>query len=146
MYLRHHACAVGYDHHIKIDKAVSFAIEIFDDDRVCCEYLASVRQAAVADRAPGVYPCRAAVLTGSTPMMPPAPGRVSMTNGWPSCALNLFATMRPVISGELPTAFETITRTGRTGYARSAAKLKPTLHTMMASSASTAFRCVLLRS
>src|SRR5688500_18354242 len=75
-------------------------------------------------------------------MMPLAPGRVSMTNCCPICAVSLLATMRPMMSGELPGAFETTMRTGRRGYGRSAATLAPT-HSIAASTIETDARTVM---
>src|SRR5687767_1217665 len=55
-YPGHGAYPVGYDDHVKIDKAVSFALVVRRDLRMRCERYTCVRQTAVANRAPGVYP------------------------------------------------------------------------------------------
>src|ERR1700704_327717 len=55
-------------------------------------------------------------MTDSWPMMPPAPGRSSTTNGWPSAELSLSATMR-VSRSAVPAAENgTTIRTGRVGH------------------------------
>src|SRR3954468_7300723 len=49
-------------------------------------------------------------------MEPPAPGRLSATNGWPSCCCSFSATTRAAMSVACPGGHGTTTLTGRFGY------------------------------
>ena len=49
-------------------------------------------------------------------MTPAAPPRLSMTNGWPSAAASLSATIRATASTPPPAGNGTIKVIGRTGY------------------------------
>src|SRR5207237_6903179 len=50
-------------------------------------------------------------------MAPPAPGRLSATNGWPSCCCSFSATTRAAMSVACPGGQGTTILTGRLGYA-----------------------------
>ena len=51
-----------------------------------------------------VYPSGADFAVASTPMMPPAPGRLSATTGWPSCSDKRWPSVRPMKSTTPPGA------------------------------------------
>jgi hypothetical protein len=53
----------------------------------------------------------------SVPMAPPAPGRFSTTNGWPSATCSFSATTRAAMSVACPGGQGTTTLMGRLGYA-----------------------------
>src|ERR1044072_7333384 len=48
-------------------------------------------------------------------MLPLAPGRFSITNGWPSCSESDCATIRPKMATEPPAGKPTMPRAGRSG-------------------------------
>jgi hypothetical protein len=62
-----------------------------------------------------VYPSAGARTAASMPILVPAPGRFSMTNGCPSRPDNCWPTMRAMISKAPPGATGTMMRTGRVG-------------------------------
>src|SRR5262245_53265659 len=64
-----------------------------------------------------VWPSGSAVARALTPIVWPAPGRLSTTTVWPSRADSCSATIRATTSGELPAADATISLTGLLGYA-----------------------------
>src|SRR5215831_3542389 len=61
---------------------------------------------------PSVYPSLSARATASLPSVPPAPGRFSITTGWPSFSCSDCATMRPMMSAPPPGPNGTIMRRG----------------------------------
>src|SRR6476646_6769356 len=65
---------------------------------------------------PSVYPSLSARATASLPRVPAAPGRFSMTTGWPSFSCNDCAMMRPMMSAPPPGPNGTMMRTGRCGH------------------------------
>src|SRR6185295_15070408 len=62
-----------------------------------------------------VWPSGAARAAWPTPMVPPAPGRLSMMIGWPSCLESCSNTMRAVMSLALPAANGMMAVIGRVG-------------------------------
>jgi hypothetical protein len=51
------------------------------------------------------------------PIVPPPPGRFSISTGWPSCPDSFSATVRAMMSVALPGVNGTITRSGFAGQA-----------------------------
>src|SRR5262245_66073251 len=74
-----------------------------------------------------VWPSGSAAASAFTPMVWPAPGRLSTSTAWPSDADSCSATSRVTASGELPAVDATMTLTGLLGYAaaRSLAEADP---------------------
>ena len=70
---------------------------------------------------PMVVPSGSAFATRSVPMLPLAPGRFSITTGWPSIGCRLSATTRPTMSGVEPGPNGTISRSGFVGQSCAAA-------------------------
>src|SRR4051812_16014977 len=66
---------------------------------------------------PSVYPSGAALATMSLPIVPPAPGLLSTTTGWPSAFDNACIAIRPVASVPPPGGNATMQRIGRVGHA-----------------------------
>src|SRR5437762_14174428 len=64
-----------------------------------------------------VYPSGAAFATRSDPMLPPAPPRLSITNGFPSSSCRPFAIGRAAVSDGPPGGHGTIIVTGFDGLA-----------------------------
>ena len=62
-----------------------------------------------------VWPSGSARATASAPTLPPAPGRFSTTNGWPSARLSRSPTARASTSASPPGANGATMRTGRLG-------------------------------
>src|SRR5262245_25910300 len=63
-----------------------------------------------------VWPSAGASTTASVAILPPAPVRFSMTNGWPSRSDSHCPKRRARMSGAPPAANPTMMRTGRDGY------------------------------
>src|SRR5262249_14459380 len=81
-----------------------------------------------------VYPSLSARATASLPRVPPAPGRFSITTGWPSFSCSDCATMRPMMSAPPPGPNGTTMRTGRCGQSCAAASAAPRSHAAEAAS------------
>ena len=64
-----------------------------------------------------VWPSGSALATRPVPRLPPAPGLLSTTTGWPSAAASGSATRRAMRSGELPGGNGTTSLIGRDGQA-----------------------------
>ena len=64
-----------------------------------------------------VYPSGGACATAAVPTLPPAPGRLSITIGWPSVRPSGSATTRAMMSGELPGGNGTTSLIARAGQA-----------------------------
>src|SRR5260221_7399073 len=63
-----------------------------------------------------VYPSGADLAATSTPMVPSAPGLLSITTGWPRRVPSLSATTRARLSTPPPAAYGTTMWTGLSGY------------------------------
>ena len=68
-----------------------------------------------AEISSSVYPSGAALASMLAAMVPDAPGRFSITTGWPHISLSLTPTVRARMSLGLPNAPPSM-RTGLTGY------------------------------
>ncbi len=79
-------------------------------------------ESAPAAPRPTVCPSGSALATAVRPMLPPAPGRFSITSGWPSFSLTRGAMARTMASALPPGGKVTITRMGLVGQAASWAR------------------------
>src|SRR3954465_11689249 len=68
------------------------------------------------EAASSVYPSAGLGAAMRVPSEPPAPGRLSMTNGWPSDSCSFCASMRAAMSVAWPGGQGTITFTAWLGY------------------------------
>src|SRR3954452_9685727 len=74
-----------------------------------------------------VCPSGSALAAAAIPMVPPAPGRFSTTNGWPSCSERRCVTVRAMMSVALPAVNGTMTCTRLVGHDCASAALE-TMH------------------
>src|SRR5438132_11670373 len=72
----------------------------------------------------------------SAPMLPPAPGRLSITTGWPHDSVSFLPISRPNVSATPPTGNGTTMRIGLSGYVEACADAKVVIGSIAAQSSS----------
>src|SRR5438046_3667624 len=70
----------------------------------------------------------------SAPMLPPAPGRLSITTGWPHDSVSFLPISRPNVSATPPTGNGTTMRIGLSGYVGACADAKVAIGSIAAPS------------